>query len=218
MYKETLSFLKDLAKNNNKAWFDANRNRYDVVRAHFVEIVEETIGELAKYDRNFKGITAKDCVFGLNNDVRFSKDKSPYKLSFSAFIAKGGRKSIYPGYYFHIQPGNQTTIGGGMYLPEPNQLLKIRKEINTNGKKLDKIISAPKFKKLFPKIEGDHLVNVPKGFIPEHKYAHLLKQKSFIVMHKVSDKDVHTGKFMDSLCNGFDTMMPFNKFLSEAIA
>ena len=94
MYKETLSILTDIAWNNNKGWSDANRKRCEVVRSHFAEIVEETITELTKYDRNFKGLLAKDCIFRLNKYIRFSKNKCPYKLSFSVFSAKGGTASL----------------------------------------------------------------------------------------------------------------------------
>lgn len=219
MYKETINYLKSLKKNNNKDWFDKNRPTYDSTREHFSSLVQTCIDELSAMDKSFKGLKAKDCIFRINRDVRFSKDKSPYKTTYSAFIAKGGRhKYNLPGYYFHIEPGNQSIIGGGLYMPDPAQLKKIRSEIEYNTKSLIKILSNPKFKKLFPKIEGETLVNVPKGFNGDGLTADLLKHKNFFVMHKVSDKDVLSGKLPDILCDSFQIMEPFNKWLNNAIS
>lgn len=218
MYKETLSFLKALKKNNNKEWFDKNRNAYDETRAAFVVLVQSIINELKKTDKSLKDLEAKDCIFRINRDVRFSKDKSPYKTTYSAFIAAGGRKINLPGYYFHIEPDNQTIIGGGLYQPEPDQLKKIRSEIAYEGKKLKKILEQKEFKKIYPRIEGEKLVKVPKGFDEENQFAELLKHKNFFVMQTISDKDVLAGKLPKLVIDGFKKLKPFNDFIHHAIA
>lgn len=217
MYKATLKFLKGLKANNNKEWFDKHRPEYDATREQFAELVQLCIDELGAKHNGIRMLSPKDCIFRINKDVRFSKDKSPYKTTYSAFIAEGGRKSNLPGFYFHIEPGNKTTIGGGIYLPDAVQMKRIRSEIASNGNELQKILSHPKFKKLYPRIEGEKLVKVPKGYDPASPFAELLKHKNFFVMHFVSDKDVENGKLPAILCSSFKVLESYNSYLKRVI-
>jgi uncharacterized protein (TIGR02453 family) len=101
----TIKFLKNLKKNNNKPWFEANRKKYEDAKADFAQFIQSIVEKHAKKDKTLKDLKAKDCMFRINRDVRFSKDKSPYKTNFGASINRGGKKSIYAGYYFHCEPG-----------------------------------------------------------------------------------------------------------------
>ena len=124
----SLKFLKDLKKNNSKEWFDQHRNAYDAAKADFAMLVTAVIHELGKTDPGIATLTAKDCMFRINRDVRFSKNKAPYKSNMGASFVAGGKKSILSGYYFHLEPGGQSFVGGGLYMAEPDKMKKIRKQ------------------------------------------------------------------------------------------
>ena len=125
----TLKFLKDLKKNNTKEWFDANRKIYESAKQNFEALVQTVITQHGEKDEEIIALKPKDCMFRINRDVRFSKDKSPYKTNFGAFINRGGKKSIYAGYYFHCEPG-ENFVGGGLWMPMPDALKKVRQEID----------------------------------------------------------------------------------------
>ena len=144
----TLKFLKDLSRNNNKPWFDANRSKYETAREDFAGLIQQVLEKLAKKDKTIADLKVKDCLFRINRDVRFSKDKSPYKNNFGAYINRGGKKSIYGGYYFHCQPGH-AFIGGGLWSPMPAELKKVRQEIDYCYKEFKGLLAAKKFKKSF---------------------------------------------------------------------
>src|SRR5687768_16744933 len=118
---QTLTFLKALKKNNNKPWFDAHRAEYEAARIDFRNFIQLVIDALQKKDTTITGLTARDCLFRINRDIRFSKDKTPYKSNFGASIKRGGRKSGFAGYYFHCEPG-ASFIGGGLWMPEAEPL------------------------------------------------------------------------------------------------
>src|ERR1700734_3777017 len=111
----TIKFLKDLKKNNNKPWFESNRKKYEDAKADFSKFIQGIIEKHAKKDKTLKDLKAKDCMFRINRDVRFSKDKSPYKTNFGASINRGGKKSLFAGYYFHCEPG-ESFAGGGLWM------------------------------------------------------------------------------------------------------
>ena len=145
----TVKFLKDLKKHNNKPWFDANRKIYEAAKADYLNFIQKVIDSHGKNDPEIRNIVAKDCLFRINRDVRFSKDKSPYKTNFGASINKGGKQSVSTaGYYFHLQPGESFT-GGGIWMPEKENLQKIRQEVDYNLDDFKKIISGKKFKTVF---------------------------------------------------------------------
>lgn len=149
LQKTTLQFLKGLEKNNNKPWFDAHREAYETARGNFSVFVQAVIDQFGKKDQGIKNLTAKECVYRINRDVRFSKDKTPYKNHFGAFINQGGKKSISTaGYYIHLQPGN-TFVGGGIWMPESLMLQKLRQEIDYNLSDFEKIIGAASFENLW---------------------------------------------------------------------
>ncbi|HVT85462.1 MAG TPA: DUF2461 domain-containing protein, partial [Chitinophagaceae bacterium] len=144
----TLKFLKDLKKNNNKPWFDVHRKEYESAKEDFSAFVQAVIDKHGKKDKTISQLKAKDCMFRINRDVRFSKDKSPYKTNMGAYINRGGKKSIFGGYYFHCEPG-ESFMGGGLWMPMPPELNKVRQEIDYNLQKFIKIIGSKKIKSIY---------------------------------------------------------------------
>src|SRR6185369_7583421 len=162
----TLKFLKDLKKNNNKPWFDAHRKQYEAAKNDFEILIQSILDKHSKNDPDLKELTAKKCMFRINRDVRFSKDKSPYKTNFGASMDKGGKKSGLAGYYFHLEPG-KSFIGGGIWMPQPDALRKVRQEIDYGFDEFRKIVESKKFRSIFKEMysgEGMQLAKVPQGF------------------------------------------------------
>jgi uncharacterized protein (TIGR02453 family) len=216
----TLKFLKDLKKNNNKPWFDANRKRYEEAKADFTNFIQQVIDAHGKKDKTISSLKAKDCLFRINRDVRFSKDKSPYKTNFGASINKGGRKAFSTaGYYFHLEPG-QLFVGGGMYQPFPPELNKVRQEIDYCFDEFKKIIGSKKFKSVYGDLDKSKeflLSRVPKGYDPENVAAEYLKLKSYIAMTNLSDKDATSKTLIKQTTEAFDTLLPLVNFLNRAL-
>ncbi len=215
--KSTFKFLKDLANHNEKAWFDANKKTYDTCKKEYTDLVAKIINQSAKFDPEIEGLEASKTLFRINRDVRFSKDKSPYKTNFGASINPGGKKSITPGYYLHIEPG-KSFLAGGCWGPEPNVLAAIRQEIDYNWEEFTKIINHKDFKANFKKIsEDDKLKNPPKGYDAENPMIEIIKNRHFVVVHNLTDAQVCDEKFSTYAAKVFKAMHPFNMFLREAI-
>ncbi len=155
-------------------------------------------------------------MFRLNRDVRFSKDKSPYKTNFGIAFSIGGKKTINAGFYVHIDNKN-SFVGGGIWMPMPEQLAKIRQEIDYESKTFLKIINDKTFKKSFPQIEGEKLKNPPKGYTVDNEMLEFLKLKSFTIGKKISDKELLSKEFTEIVCAEFKTMFPFIDFLNKAV-
>ena len=188
----TLKFLRDLKKNNNKPWFDAHRGQYETAKKDFEQFIREIITKHGKRDPDIKDLIAKNCLFRINRDIRFSKDKSPYKSNFGASISKGGKKSSFAGYYFHCEPGN-SFVGGGIWQPEPDKMKKVRQEIDYNWDEFKKLIGSKKFKSIYNDLyTGDDmsLSKVPQGFEKANPAAKYLKLKSWIAMRNIKDADL----------------------------
>lgn len=212
----TLQFLKDLQKNNNKEWFDKHRERYEEAKINFREFIAELIQGVSKFDPAVKHLEPKNCVFRINRDIRFSKDKTPYKNNLAGSITPGGKKSFTAGYYIHIQPG-ASFVAGGMWQPEPTYLNAIRQEIDYNANEFKKIILAKSFKTNFGTLsDEDKLKTVPKGYDKAHPEIELLKHKSYIVVHDLSDKVVLSKDFLKQCTTVFHAMHPLNLFLRRA--
>jgi uncharacterized protein (TIGR02453 family) len=212
------AFLKALKSNNNKEWFDAHKEQYQEAKEEFEELVLKVIKDIHKFDKKINlSMQPKDCVFRIYRDVRFSKDKTPYKTHFSAHINPGGRKSDAAGYYFQVAPGN-SMVAGGSWMPMPDKLAAIRQEIDYNAKALEKILGAPAFKKHFKHLdESDKLKTVPKGFDKDHKNIELLKLKSFVAFNKLDDKSVKNPKVVKTIADNFKAMYPLVEFLRSAM-
>ena len=217
MNKVILTFLKDLDKNNNRDWFQANKASYEEARKEFEDFINSLIPAIAKFDDSVKLITAKDSIFRIYRDVRFAKDKSPYKTNFGAFIAKGGKKNHGPGYYFHIQPGG-CFISGGIWMPSPDVMKKVRQEIYYNIKEFKSILDKKAFREYFSGIDDwDRQKLAPKEFPKDFPDIELLKNRSFTVSHALSDKEIHSDALFDYVIKAYKVMQPYNLFLTRAV-
>ncbi len=220
LHSSTIKFLKDLKKNNNKPWFDANRKVYETAKQNFAEFIEAVIKKHAQKDASISHLTPKDCMFRINRDVRFSKDKSPYKSNFGASINSGGKKSLTAGYYFHLEPG-ECFVGGGIYMPMPEELKKLRQEIDYNFSDFKKIIGSKKFKSVYGDLDRSAeytLSRVPKGYETDNPAAEYLKLKSYVTMVKFSDVDLTSKELVKKTVAAFETLQPLLVFLNKAIA
>jgi len=211
--KETLDFLKKLAKNNNREWFQANKKAFDAAQDNMTAFAGYLIGEIGKFDEAIADIDPKTCVFRIYRDVRFSKDKSPYKVNLGAYISPGGRKSLQPGYYFHLQPGS-SFIAGGKHIPDGPELLKIRSAVADNTAEFLKIVGKKSFRDAFGELHGDKLKSAPKGFDPEHNAVELLKLKEFMALRELhDDKFLVSAEFPKRLTKMMKEMHPLVAFL-----
>lgn len=214
-----LKFLKDLSKNNDRDWFEKNKPKYLAAKEEFDGFVAALLDELTKFDGSLHGLNPKKLTFRIYRDVRFSKDKRPYKTNMGASFSAAGKGMGRPGYYLHIEPGNKSFIAGGLYMPEPEILSKIRQEMDYNGKSLTKIMNDKKFKKDFAGFwDEDKLKRAPKGYAEDHPYVDWLKLKSFITTRMLTDKEVKDKKFLKQLAGLTKSVKPLNDFLTMAIA
>jgi uncharacterized protein (TIGR02453 family) len=219
LQSSTIKFLKDLKKNNNKPWFDAHRKEYEAAKADFSNFIQQVIDRHGKKDSLIKNLAAKDCLFRINRDVRFAKDKSPYKTNFGAHINKGGKKSMLAGYYFHLEP-TQCFAGGGIWMPMPDDLKKIRQEVDYNFAEFKKIIGSKKFKSLYGDLSRDAefvLSRVPKGYEPANPAAEYLKLKSYIAMVNMKDADLTSSNLQKKTLEAFETLQPLLSFINRAL-
>ncbi len=214
--KYTTEFLAQLSENNNKEWFEKNRSSYELAKIDFKKLLEQLIINVSKFDSSIKHLEAKNCIFRINRDVRFSKNKAPYKNNFGAIISPGGKKALTAGYYIQIEPKG-SFLAGGMWQPPSPQINAIRQEIDYNTKEFKKIITNKEFKKYFGELsDEDKLKSVPKGYEKTHPEIELLKHKSFIIVHHLTDKDIIAKDFVEKATNVFEAMYPFNAFLRRA--
>ncbi|MBI2720822.1 MAG: DUF2461 domain-containing protein [Bacteroidetes bacterium] len=212
--KHIFPFLKQLKLNNNKDWFTQNKEHYLIVKEEFENYVEGIVHGIRKFDKKIEpSLTAKQCTFRIYKDVRFSKDKTPYKTNMGASINPGGKKSAIAGYYFHCEPGN-SFVAGGVWMPEPEILSAIRQEIDYNTAPLLKLMKAPSFKNYFKGLDEDgKLKSSPKGYDKEHPQVELLKNRHFIVSHAFNDKQITD---TETVLKAFKAMYPFMEYLRTA--
>lgn len=215
----TTSFLKALKKNNNKPWFDTHRDKYLDAKYNFEEFVASLLSKMISVDEDLKDLVPKNCTFRINRDIRFSKNKTPYKINLSASFNRGGKKSIYAGYYFHLQPGGNSFVGGGLWRPESVELKKLRQEIDYCFPEFKKIVNTAAFKKNYGELERDEnqmLVNVPKGYEKENPAADFLRMKSFVATKNLGDADVLAPKLANEVIQSFKALMPLIKFINRS--
>lgn len=218
MQKTTIDYLKNLKKNNSKEWFDQNKKAYEQAKADFVDLVNKLLAFLTTVDPAFGNLQAKDCMFRINRDIRFSKDKSPYKTNFGAAFHSGGKKGGGAAFYFHLEPG-QSFVGGGLWMPEADKLKKVRQEIDYHFADFKKILSKKDFVAIYGNLSTeDKLKNLPKGYEADNPAAEYLKLKSFTAGHAVSDKILVSDDLLKSLQLAFKTIHPLIDFINRAIA
>ncbi len=214
--KTTLDFISGLQKNNDREWFNNNRKLYDTAKSNFESFVQALIENISEFEPILKGLEAKNCIYRINRDTRFSNDKSPYKTNFGAFIVRGGRKNgdRFAGYYVHIEPG-KSMIAGGAYMPPSPWLASIRERITDQPQLIKEILDEKDFKRFFKSLEGEKLKKAPKGFPPDHPQIELLKFKSYLAVNEISDKQVLDSRFFDFVVENLRAMKPLNDFLNE---
>jgi uncharacterized protein (TIGR02453 family) len=214
--KNVLPFLKELKENNTREWFQDNKKSFQQAKAEFEAFIADLIPKLALIDKDLEGLEPKNCVFRIYRDVRFSKDKSPYKTNMGAAMTKGGRKSPYATYYTHIEPGN-IFAGGGIWMPPGPVLKAMRGEIYYNADEFKGIIGSPSFKKYFSQLDGDKLKRPPRDFPADFPDIELLKYKNYIVGQKMDEPLVSSDDFTDHLLDVFRALYPFNSFINRAL-
>lgn len=219
LQKSTLSYLEGLTDNNNKLWFDENRNFFEVAKADFEKLVKDIISSFGKIDPDIAPLEARNCIFRQYRDVRFSKDKTPYKHHMGASFDRGGKKSGFAGYYLHIQPGNKSMVGGGIWMPEGQQLKKIRQEIDYSWDEFSAIISETHFKKIYKDLEqGEYkLSREPKGYDKENPAIEYLKLKSLVATQPLTDTDLVSKDLLKKVVAAFSALMPLIKFINRSL-
>lgn len=214
-----LKFLKDLAAHNDREWFEKNKSRYLEAKKGFEGLVGDVLQEIGKFDSTLDGLDPKKLAFRIYRDVRFSKDKRPYKINMGAGFSPNGKLVQEPGYYLHIQPGNKSFVAGGIYEPDLTNLSKIRQEIDYNAGGLRKVMKSKTFTKFFDGFdEYDRLKTAPKGYPKDHPEIEWLKHKSFIVSLAFTDKQVTDKTFVKKVAAVCKGIKPLNDYIREAIA
>lgn len=214
--KKTVSFLKSLSKNNNRDWFEAHRTNYLEAKTDFESFIATTITQLSKIEPHYKHLEAKKCIFRIYRDVRFSKDKSPYKIHLAAYFNPSVSQTEEAGLYIHIRPG-QSFIGGGRYMPDAATLRKIRQEIEYNADEFKGIINSGKFKKHFNTLEDIKLKTTPRDYPKDHPEVELLRYTSFIVSKQLTDDEVTSPQLIRTVQTTFSAMKPLLDFLNRAL-
>jgi uncharacterized protein (TIGR02453 family) len=211
-----LDFLRELGANNSREWFEANRSRYEGARAAFEAIVGELLGRFEEVD-DLGGVAVKDCVYRINRDLRFSKDKSPYKTAMSALLGRGGRKSGARSYYFHIEPEGRSMLAGGLYAPSPAELGKLRQVLAEDAKPFKRILGDREFLRHFGALGGESLKSAPQGYPKDHPDIELLRLKQFVAIRPLADDAVLSKDLVPEALKAFKAMKPFLAYLESAL-
>ncbi|HSU49062.1 MAG TPA: DUF2461 domain-containing protein [Segetibacter sp.] len=215
----TLTYIKDLTRNNNKQWFDENRNSFEQAKSDFEALVKDIISAFGKVDSDIAPLEAKNCIFRQYRDVRFSKDKTPYKQHMGASFDRGGKKSGFAGYYLHIEPGNKSMAGGGIWMPEAAALKKIRQEIDYGWDEFANILNEPAFKKVYGDLEQGEfkLSREPKGYEKNNPAIEYLKLKSLVATEPLTDVDLTSKDLLKKIVAAFTALMPLIKFINRSL-
>lgn len=214
--KAILAFLRKLEANNNKVWFDAHRDEYQAARTDWLNFVQELLGFLGEKDERFFTQEAYKCIFRINRDVRFSRNKLPYKNNFGAFFVPGGKGSGNAGYYLHLEPG-RCAIAGGIYHPEKEKLDAIRQRLLEPKTKLPNLIKNKKFIQYFSDINRDHTLKIrPVGYDQHHPLIKLIRLKSFTVWKPITEAKIADKHFFKTVGEHFDAMEDFINWLNKA--
>jgi uncharacterized protein (TIGR02453 family) len=219
MNASTLEFLRELRKNNSKLWFENNRHRYEEARADFLRFFEELVHEIAKFDRHvLRNPEEAKKVFRIYRDLRFSRDKSPYKAHLAGVIVPGGMQSGRAGYYAHIEPGGLSMAAGGMHQPDSKNLQKVRKALSVRVEEFRSIVEEDSFIAQFTSLNRENVLKrVPPGFDPSDPAAEYLKLKSFTVRKAFTDDEVLQESFTSDMVSAFRTVKNLNDFLDSAL-
>ncbi|MFN3968698.1 DUF2461 domain-containing protein [Flavobacterium sp.] len=217
--KDALQFLEDLIANNNTDWMHANKKRYENYKKDYHSFIASLLAEIKPLDKTLEPLEVKNCTFRINRDIRFSKDKSPYKTNMGVWFTQNKFRKNNPGYYVHFEKGN-SFIAGGVWCPEPDELKRIRKEIAFFHEDLDKIVNDKIFKKEFATLtrdESNTLKKAPKDFDPNHPAIEFLKLKSYTASAKIDDALFTDKDFSKIVAQKLIALKPLNDFLNRAL-
>jgi uncharacterized protein (TIGR02453 family) len=217
--QEALQFLSELIANNNTEWMHANKKRYESYKKDYHNYIASILSELKPLDKSLEPLEIKNCTFRINRDIRFSKDKSPYKTNMGVWFTQNKNKKNSPGYYIHFEKG-KSFIAGGVWCPDATELKQIRKEIEFFHDDLETIVTDKNFKKEFDKLDRDEnnvLIKAPKDFDPNHPAIEFLKLKSFTASHKIDDSIFTKQDFSKKIAQKLIALKPLNDFLSRAL-
>ncbi len=212
--KESVDFLKTLSKNNNRDWFNEHKDTYTKAHDNIVAFADALLTELNKHD-NIETPSGKKSLYRIYKDVRFSKDKTPYNSHWSGGF-KRATKQLRGGYYFRIQSGN-SFLAGGFWGPNPNDLQRIREDIDLNYEDWQKLLADKTLTKTFGKLIGEQLSSAPRGYAKDHPAIDLIRHKQFILKHPFTDKEVLSPDFMNKVNDGFKKLRPFFNYMSEVL-
>ncbi|MDL2213224.1 DUF2461 domain-containing protein [Bacteroides sp. OttesenSCG-928-N06] len=209
-------FLKELAANNNREWFNDNRDKYEQARIEFENLLTAAIARISLFDESIRGIQVKDCTYRIYRDTRFSADKTPYKTHIGGYINAKGKKSEHCGYYVHIEPGN-CLLAGGSICPSPKVLKALRQAIYDNIDEYISIVEDPEFKKYFPVVGDNFLKTAPKGFPKDFPHIDYLKCKEYTCTYMVPDSFFTTPDCLDKIEDVFRQLKRFADFVNFTI-
>ena len=213
---QIMSFLSSLGKNNNREWFDKNKDRYLEAKKSFDDFVGLLIQTAKAIDPSIGYLEPKNCTFRIYRDIRFSREKTPFKTNFGAYISKGGKNSEWAGYYFHLEP-SESFVAGGKYMPQGPMLKAIREAIFYEPEKFRAILEKKEFKKRFPEIMGDKLKTAPLGYPKDHPDIDLLKYKGYAVWQPLSDESLKSPSLLDEIGAAWKELKSLNDFLNNAM-
>ena len=208
--KNTLDFLKELSANNNRDWFEANKETFKYYQTEVKAVLERVKDGLSETD-----VIDKFKMFRIYRDVRFSKDKTPYKDYFSASISRLG-EHLRGGYYIHLKPGD-AFLAVGFWDPNKEDLFRIRKEIETDASDFHELLNNKSFKDIWGNFQGDTLKTSPKGFSKEHPEIGLLRRKNFVFIHYLKDEDICSENFIINTVKAFEASRPFLDLMSDIL-
>lgn len=215
----TIQFLQNLKQHNHKEWFDSNRDKYEAAKEDFAGLVKKVIEMHGKKDESIAALTPKDCMFRINRDVRFSKDKTPYKTNFGASINRGGKKGIYAGYYLHCDAGGESFVGGGLWMPEAENLKKVRQEIDYAFDEFKGILTSKKFTAVYKELyrgEDSVLSREPKGYDKDNPAIEYIKFKSFVAMQPLTNADFTNKDLLKKIATAFEALQPLVEFINRS--
>ena len=208
--KNTISFLKELKLNNNREWFNENKDRFNTIQSQ-VKIFAKEVNDSLNVSDNIEKIK----IFRIYRDLRFSKDKTPYKKNIGMAFHRA-KPELRGGYYLEIS-ADESFIAVGFWNPNKEDLLRIRKEIEIDGQEFKRIVNQKKIKEIWGDLKGDEVKTSPKGFTSDHEYIDLIKKKQFIFIKKLKEKDILDEKFQNELVNYFESIRPFFDYMSEVL-
>jgi uncharacterized protein (TIGR02453 family) len=208
-----LDFLEELALNNNRDWFQEHKKQFQQAQAAFEDFVTDILGRFGDIE-DLGAAPAKDYIYRIYRDVRFSKDKLPYKTNFGAYFAQGGRKGLGRGYYLNVQPGG-CFLAGGEYMPDGDKLMRIRQVLAVHHNRLREVLAAPDFRQYFGAMTGETLKKAPKGYEADHPAIDLIRHKQFLAMHPLDDARLLADDAADHVVRVFAAMKPFVAFFAD---